>query len=102
MEHLEFELKGGSGVRVSRESAIVGVVASGNLEVLVEKQDFSGACKFVINTSAKGFGAVWKAVLEDFLEKSPAQDLLFSINDNAATPAVVSIRLLQAYEAISG
>ena len=46
--------------------ALVGVVASGNLEVMVEPADLSGRMRVVVNTAARGFGSTWQAVLGDF------------------------------------
>ncbi|WP_428564437.1 MAG: malonate decarboxylase acyl carrier protein [Solidesulfovibrio sp. DCME] len=102
MEHLEYELPGRPGTTPARDWALVGVVTSSNLEVLVEKAALGGKCRFVVDTSAKGFGPIWQAVIEDFLAKHPAGDLLFSIHDNGAPPAVVALRLAQALDAMDG
>jgi malonate decarboxylase delta subunit len=97
-ETLEFEFNGrGSGESEAR-SVLVGVVSSGNLEVMVEPADLQGKCKVAINTSARGFGEVWNAVLEDFFDRHSLSDVRISINDMGATPAVVSLRLDQAIE----
>ena len=101
MEHLEYEIPGRPGATLARDWALVGVVTSSNLEVLVEKTDLAGQCRFVVDTSAKGFGPVWQAVITDFLAKHAAGDLLFSIHDNGASPAVVALRLAQALEALA-
>jgi len=74
---------------------LVGVVASGNLEVLLEPAA-SADCSFHIETSARGFGTIWEAVLRDFHERHGFQGARVSINDMGATPAVVSLRLDQA------
>ena len=74
---------------------LVGVVGSGNLEVLLEP--FAGPdCRFEVQTSARGFGAIWEAVLRDFHERHRLAGVRVSINDMGATPAVVSLRLAQA------
>jgi len=74
---------------------LVGVVGSGNLEVLLEPM--AGAnCDFRVETSARGFGAIWEAVVRDFHQRHPLAGVSFSINDMGATPAVVSLRLDQA------
>ena len=74
------------------------MVASGNLEVLIERKPLGGACRFIIETSADGFGEIWEAVLTDFMARHAPADLLVSIHDHAASPAVVSLRLDQAME----
>ena len=74
---------------------LVGVVGSGNLEVLVEPASGSD-CTVRIETSARGFGEIWAAVARDFHARHPLAGLRVSINDMGATPAVVSLRLDQA------
>ena len=103
MEHLNYEFKeiGGSAVFKQRFS-LAGVVASGNLEVMMEPAELGGKCAFAIDTVADGFGGTWRAVIVDFMARHKPADLRVSINDNAASPAVVSLRLDQAFEAITG
>jgi len=74
---------------------LVGVVGSGNLEVLLEPAAGSH-CDIHIETSARGFGAIWEAVARDFHQRHPLAGVRVSINDMGATPAVVSLRLDQA------
>jgi len=74
---------------------LVGVVGSGNLEVLLEPADGSD-CTFRIETSARGFGPIWEAVVRDFHRRHPLAGVHVSVNDMGATPAVVSLRLDQA------
>ena len=74
---------------------LVGVVGSGNLEAMLEPAPTS-TCRFAVQTSARGFGAIWKAVLRDFQEHHSLAGVTVSINDMGATPAVVSLRLAQA------
>ncbi|BCK88463.1 malonate decarboxylase acyl carrier protein [Sideroxyarcus emersonii] len=83
-------------------ASICGVVSSGNLEVLVEAAPLRDACTFVVNTSAHGFRDIWEAVLKDFARRHSVGGLSLSINDAGATPAVVSLRLDQAFEACRG
>jgi malonate decarboxylase delta subunit len=80
--------------------ALVGVVASGNLEVLVESAQGTG-CRIDVDTSARGFGAIWEAVLRDFHARHALGGIVVSIHDMGATPAVVSLRLDQAMSAIA-
>jgi malonate decarboxylase delta subunit len=77
------------------EPVLVGVVGSGNLEVLVEPAD-GAACTIHVETSARGFGGIWEAVLRDFHDRHRLAGVRVGINDMGATPAVVSLRLDQA------
>ena len=78
-----------------KEKAIVGVVASGNLEVLLERTLHGSECEIEINTSVKGFDELWKAVITDFIERASPGGLKISINDGGARPDTVHLRLLQ-------
>ncbi len=100
METLQFTFDGGRAL-APFAPALVGVVASGNLEVLVEPAAGSG-CRVDIDTSARGFGPIWEAVLRDFHQRHGLAGLSVSIHDMGATPAVVSLRLDQAIAAIAG
>src|SRR5258706_9739765 len=77
------------------EPVLVGVVGSGNLEVLLEPAA-GNDCTVYIETSARGFGPIWEAVARDFHQRHPLAGLRVSVNDMGATPAVVSLRLDQA------
>jgi len=79
---------------------LVGVVGSGNLEVLLEPAS-STDCTIHIETSARGFGPIWEAVARDFHQRHPLAGLRVSVNDMGATPAVVSLRLDQAISELS-
>jgi malonate decarboxylase delta subunit len=74
---------------------LVGVVGSGNLEVLLEPADGTH-CDIHVETSARGFGKIWAAVAQDFHQRHTLSGVRVSINDMGATPAVVSLRLDQA------
>jgi malonate decarboxylase delta subunit len=100
MESLQFSFDGGRALPAFAPT-LVGVVASGNLEVLVEPSAEAG-CRFAVDTSARGFGPVWEAVLRDFHERHGVAGLNVAIHDMGATPAVVSLRLDQAIAAIEG
>ena len=101
MENLQFHFEGGRS-RGSLQSRLVGVVSSGNLEVLIESASLQGACEIEIQTAARGFGAIWQAVMEDFHARWQLADTRISINDMGATPAVVSLRMDQAVESMLG
>jgi malonate decarboxylase delta subunit len=96
METLRYRFAGGTPPPSSRAARIVGVVASGNLEVLIEPVAQDGACAVEVHTAAEGFGAIWSAVLDDFFARHPLGDVRVSINDSGATPATVALRLDQA------
>ena len=74
---------------------LVGVVGSGNLEVLLEPAA-GNRCAVHIETSARGFGTIWEAVVRDFHQRHQLAGVQLSIHDMGATPAVVSLRLDQA------
>lgn len=74
---------------------LVGVVGSGNLEVLLEPGE-RPACQVHVETSARGFEPIWQAVLDDFHGRHRLAGVRVSIHDMGATPAVVSLRLDQA------
>jgi malonate decarboxylase delta subunit len=97
MEHLHYRFTGGRRLDAA-QPRLVGVVGSGNLEVLIEPHAQDGACTIDINTAAHGFGSIWQAVTTDFFARHPLADVRISINDNGATPATVSLRLDQAVE----
>lgn len=99
METFTFSPPAGPGTAATpaaaRPWALVGVLASGNLEVLVEPAD---GCRVDVETSAHGFGEVWAAVVAEFFDQH--RDVLagrrFTVHDAGATPAVVALRLEQA------
>lgn len=78
--------------------AHVGVVASGDLEVLLEPAPQQRSC-VTVTTSVDGYGEVWKSVLDRFFSRfQPA--VAIEINDFGATPGLVTLRLEQAAEAV--
>ena len=96
LESLDYSFQGRRAAG-SFAPVLVGVVGSGNLEVLVEPA--AGAtCTLHVETSARGFGAIWQAVARDFHERHPLAGVRISIHDMGATPAVVSLRLDQAVQ----
>jgi malonate decarboxylase delta subunit len=99
METLNFRFEQGAR-RITAQPVMVGVVGSGNLEVLIEVVDLQGACTVDITTAAHGFGAIWAAVMTDFHSRWGLADVRISINDMGATPAVVSLRMDQSVEAM--
>ena len=79
----------------TRAQAIIGVVASGNLEVLLERVLPGAACEVQIATPVKGYDATWKAVIAEFIARSSPGGLRISINDGGARPDTAYLRLMQ-------
>ena len=81
--------------RVLRRSH-VGVVASGDLEILIEPAA-EQATVYVL-TNVAGHRRTWEAVLQRFFGQYPVA-VRAEINDHGATPGTVWLRLEQAMEA---
>lgn len=79
----------------TRTQAIIGVVASGNLEILLERVLPGKACVVDINTTTTGFDETWRAVVADFVDRHSPGGLRISINDGGARPDTVYLRLAQ-------
>ena len=93
MEVLQYTFPGKKSVK---HKAHVGVVGSGNLEVILAPT--SGNVSSVhITTKFEGNGVIWQAILERFFSENDCLANI-EINDFGATPGVVSLRLLQALE----
>jgi malonate decarboxylase delta subunit len=95
METIDIHHSGLKPLPGKRSWALVGVVASGNLEVLLERQAESDRCDVHIETSVPGFDTLWRAVVEEFVTRATPGGLRISINDCGARPDTVSLRLLQ-------
>jgi malonate decarboxylase delta subunit len=97
MERLKFEYP--SATRQVSKKAHIGVVGSGDMEVLMAPSQ-TGKAKVSVVTSVNGFGSSWQAVLDRFFSKfDGAVDI--HINDAGATPGSVQLRLEQAVEVIN-
>ncbi|PTB20250.1 malonate decarboxylase acyl carrier protein [Trinickia symbiotica] len=94
MEHLTFDY---SAQRAVNARAHVGVVGSGDLEVLLTPND-KMAAHVVVHTSVDGYGHIWKSVLDRFFTRYDGA-VQIEINDFGATPGVVALRLAEAVEA---
>ncbi len=77
-------------------SAHVGVVGSGDLEVLLEPSG-DGQAQVNIRTSVDGYRQVWKQVLDRFFSRYRGAAAI-EINDFGATPGMVALRLRQVVE----
>jgi malonate decarboxylase delta subunit len=100
MEKLSFKLNAPKSAGGSRAQAIVGVVASGNLEVLLERASPADICTIEIATAVHGFGPVWEAVFRVFVARRAAGGLRISVNDGGARPDTVALRLAQGVRMI--
>lgn len=100
MEKHEFKYSAGAP---ASGRAVVGVVGSGDLEVLLEPAP-AGVSTVRVTTSVDGYGKVWRAQLDRVFHgasvgpSGPAVAL--EINDFGATPGVVGMRIAQAFGAI--
>jgi len=74
----------------------IGVVASGDLEILLEPAA-SDEAVVRVRTSVDGFDTVWHEVLTRFFDRFPVAGR-WELNDAGATPGVVTLRMLQAAE----
>ena len=95
METLKFRHMAKRRLSGTKGQAIIGVVASGNLEVLLERVLAEAACEVVIATPIRGYDETWKAVVADFVERCSPGGLRISINDGGARPDTVYLRLVQ-------
>jgi malonate decarboxylase delta subunit len=84
--------------RTTRRRTHIGVVASGDLEVLLDETPDADVADVRVRTSVDGFDTVWHATLQRFFMHTPLSGR-WELNDFGATPAVVTLRLRQAAEA---
>jgi malonate decarboxylase delta subunit len=96
MEQLKFEYP--SAKRRVIRKAHLGVVGSGDMEVLMEPSQ-TAAAHVSVQTSVNGFSNSWKAVFDRFFSKYDGA-VRIHINDAGATPGSVMLRLEQAVEVI--
>ena len=96
MERLNFEYS--SAKRHVAKRAHVGVVGSGDMEVLMQPAETASANVSIL-TSVNGFGSSWKAVMDRFFSRYDGA-VRIDINDAGATPGSVMLRLEQAVEVI--
>ena len=96
MQRFSFSHKTARAAGGTKALAITGVVASGNLEVLVERVLPDTECLVEIATTAHGFGDIWRSVVADFVERRSPGGLKFSVNDGGARPDTVALRLAQS------
>ena len=95
METLEIHQDAARRAAGHKHHGITRVVASGNLEVLLERVLDGNRCEVNIKTPVSGFDEVWRAVVADFIERYSPGGLRISVNDGGARPDTVSLRLAQ-------
>lgn len=93
MEKLIFDY---STTKTVPNHAYVGVVGSGDLEILLEPAKEKRG-HVVVRTRFDGFSQIWKDILDDFFETNDINANI-EINDFGATPGMIKMRLLQALE----
>src|SRR3981189_1930074 len=100
METLTYRHKAQERAAGSKSLAIIGVVASGNLEILVERLLPDTECQVDINTAAEGFGPGGEAVVADFVERRSPGLSTPTVKDGGARSDTVALRLAQAVRLI--
>jgi len=93
--HLEYSAQAPASSRTQ-----VGVVGSGDLEVLMEPGE-PGKTIININTSVDGSTPVWHAQMDRLFKQADLPAVRIDINDFGATPGVVQMRIAQALEEIA-
>ena len=97
LHKLKFEVRLEKGASIINAPAHIGVVGSGDMEVMIEPKALDGGVEVQIVTPVTGFDALWKRVLESFITEVSLANASIEINDNNATPSVVMLRLHQAF-----
>jgi malonate decarboxylase delta subunit len=95
METLRYRHRTARRLKGERRQALIGVVASGNLEALFERVMGNDECQIDVVTSISGFNEVWSAVIADFVARYSPGGLRISIHDAGARPDTVALRLAQ-------
>lgn len=87
--------------RTPAQQIHVGVVASGDVEILLHPSADASHADVRVRTSVDGFDTVWHDVLARFFARTAVSGR-WELNDFGATPGVVMLRLQQAAEAANG
>ena len=96
MEKYNFKYK---AIKSIPNRAHVGVVGSGDLEVLMDKGN-NDLSEVLVRTRFDGYKNIWDKILKKFFEENDVC-VNIEINDFGATPGMIKLRLLQALE-VSG
>lgn len=95
MESSQFTYPAG---QAATSNVLAGVVGSGDLEVLIQPGR-TGTTQITVNTSVDGSRHLWQAVFDRIFTVQPDWPAMaVEINDFAATPGVVRMRLEQALD----
>ena len=97
MEKLNYEFAAGSVKRPIQSQVMVGVVGSGDLEVLIETA-VDHLIHIQITTSVNGMAPVWQALMQRLFSTDTLPAMRIEMNDFGATPGEVRLRLEQALE----
>ncbi len=97
MENMRYEYP---ATRTITKRAHVGVVGSGDLEVLLSPSQTANT-EVIVHTSVDGYGHVWKSLLDRFFQRYDSAAKI-ELNDFGATPGVVMLYLAEAVEASEG
>ena len=100
MQTLRYDIAAPRAAGGTRPIALVGFVASGNLEVLLERGGPADRCTIEIATTAQGFDDLWAAVTADVVAARGGGGLRIAINDGGARPDTVALRLAQGIRLI--
>jgi len=95
MQKLQFQYETSKPVQ---KPAHIGVVGSGDLEIIVEPTE-GQTTKVSILTGSDGFEQVWNNVLTRFFNRYPIT-ANFTVHDFGATPGVVMLRFTQVLEVL--
>lgn len=101
LHQIVFELKAEIPANFAADFQHYGVVGSGDMEVIFEHAELDGAVRIKVVTPVVGYDEVWRLVLERFVNETSIANASIEINDNNATPVVVSLRLRQALSELS-
>ena len=96
LHQLTYELKAKTPADFAADFRHYGVVGSGDMEVILESMNLDGAVRIKVVTPVTGYDEVWRSVLQRFVNETGIANASIEINDNNATPVVVSLRLRQA------
>ena len=96
LHQLTYELKAENPSDFAADFQHYGVVGSGDMEVILESMNLDGAVRIKVVTPVVGYDEVWRRVLQSFVNDTGTGNASIEINDNNATPVVVSLRLRQA------
>jgi malonate decarboxylase delta subunit len=95
-----FEIKHAAPV-TEINSALVGYVGSGDLEVMIEANT-ENYFQVEIQTSAEGSEQRWSQIFERIGSEKELPAMKMSIHDFSATPGVIKLRISQALEVALG